>query len=108
MEEIRQISAIELKRRLDAGDQITLIDVRESSEKEIADIGGELMPVGRILEFVESIPRDHDVVVYCHFGGRSSAAIDALSSHHQFSNLINLAGGIGAWSKDVDSSVSEY
>jgi len=105
---VKSITPSELKSRLDAGEDLHLVDVREAFEKEIADIGGALIPKGEVLSKVDQIPRDKTVVVYCRSGGRSAAVIDALQSVHGFTNLVNLAGGVLRWSDEVDSSVTKY
>ena len=106
---MQQISAIELKARLDAGDDIQLIDVRQPNEYEFARIdGGKLIPLGEVLSRMGEIDDSRETVVYCKMGGRSAQAIDALTRHGFTGSLINLAGGITAWSNDVDGSVPKY
>ena len=97
------ISALELKDRLDKGEQIQLIDVREAYELEIAKIGGLHIPMNEILANVDKIPRDKMVVVYCRSGKRS-----ALEERFGFENLYNLDGGILEWQEDVDNDMERY
>ncbi|MBX7138816.1 MAG: rhodanese-like domain-containing protein [Oligoflexia bacterium] len=105
---MREITPLELKQRQQAGERITMIDVREAFEKEIADIGGVLIPKAEILNRQSEIPRDGIVVIYCRSGGRSSSAIKALQQQCGFTNLVNLSGGILRWSDEVDSSIEKY
>lgn len=102
------ISAIELKERLDKGEDIQLIDVREGYELEIATIGGLHIPMNEILSNVDKIPRDKTVVVYCRSGRRSASVISALEERFGFDNLYNLNGGILEWQEDVDNEMERY
>jgi adenylyltransferase/sulfurtransferase len=105
---IPQISPQELKQRLDRGDDIFLLDVREPHERDICNIGGELIPKATVAAHVAKIPRDKEVVVYCRSGGRSQAVAQELKSQHGFAQVLNLAGGMLRWSDDVDPSVTKY
>jgi len=105
---IRQISPKDLKKRLDAGEKIPLIDVREQAEREIATLGGELIPMDTVLDNLSKIPREGDVVIYCRSGGRSGQVVAGLQAHCGYTNLINLEGGILRWSDEVDDSVQKY
>ena len=105
---MKEITATELKQRLDNKENFQLIDVREPYEHEQVSIGGELIPVGSILNEVEKISKDKDVVIYCRSGSRSGAVIHELEKRHGFSNLINLKGGILAYARDLDNSLTPY
>jgi sulfur-carrier protein adenylyltransferase/sulfurtransferase len=104
---MKTIEPKELKAKLDAGEKLTLIDVREENEREICHIGGTLIPLAHVVERRAEIPQDLPVVVYCRSGGRSGRAIEALEGQG-FSNLYNLVGGVLRWSDEVDSSVVKY
>lgn len=106
--QVRQIAPKELKARLDTGEQITLIDVREESERQIASIGGDLIPMNTVLDNLARIPKDGVVVVYCRSGGRSGKVVSALQAQCGYSNLLNLDGGLLRWSDDVDPKVTKY
>jgi sulfur-carrier protein adenylyltransferase/sulfurtransferase len=97
---MEEITAIELKQRIDQGDDIQIIDVREPHEYEIA--------LGQVLNRMNEIDPDRETVVHCKMGGRSAKAIDALKRSGFPGKLVNLAGGITAWSNDVDPSVPKY
>jgi sulfur-carrier protein adenylyltransferase/sulfurtransferase len=106
---MEEITAIELKQRLDKGDDIQIIDVREPHEYEIGQIpNSKLIPLGQVLNRMNEIDPDRETVVHCKMGGRSAKAIDALKRSGFPGKLVNLAGGITAWSNDVDPSVPKY
>jgi adenylyltransferase/sulfurtransferase len=106
---MEEITATELKARLDNGDDIQIIDVREPHEYEIGQIpNSKLIPLGQVLTRMNEIDADRETVVHCKMGGRSAKAIDALQRSGFTGHLINLAGGITAWSNDVDPSVPKY
>ncbi|MBL4657630.1 MAG: ThiF family adenylyltransferase [Flavobacteriales bacterium] len=106
--EVKEITATELKSRLDQGEDIQIIDVRETNEFEMCNMGGELIPLGTIPDNAAKISKEKTVVVHCHHGVRSANAIMHLMQNDGFTNLLNLKGGIHAWSVEVDSSVSTY
>jgi molybdopterin/thiamine biosynthesis adenylyltransferase/rhodanese-related sulfurtransferase len=102
------ISAQDLKRRMDAGDSFTLIDVREQWENEAAQIkGARLIPLDELQTRLDEIPREGDIILHCHSGMRSQHAALVLQQAG-FTNVYNLEGGIDAWSRDVDPSVPRY
>jgi rhodanese-related sulfurtransferase len=105
---IPQITPTELKQRLDRGDDLFLLDVREPHEREICTIGGELIPKGEVGLHIDRLPRDKEIVVYCRSGGRSQAVAQELYINHGFRNVSNLSGGVLRWSDDVDPSVTKY
>jgi rhodanese-related sulfurtransferase len=103
------ISVTELKAKMDAGEKFRLIDVRQTSEYNLARIAGaELKPLGQIQQWARELPdRDEEIIVHCHHGMRSARACEYLS-HQGFTNLKNLTGGIAAWSQQVDPAVPQY
>jgi len=106
---MEEITATELKQRLDNGDDIQIIDVREPHEYEIGQIpNSKLIPLGQVLTRMNEIDPERETVVHCKMGGRSAKAIDALQRSGFTGKLKNLAGGITAWSNDVDPSVPKY
>jgi adenylyltransferase/sulfurtransferase len=103
------ITATELKQRLDQGEDIQIIDVREPHEYEIGQIpNSTLIPLGQVLNRMNEIDPARETVVHCKMGGRSAKAIDALQRSGFSGHLINLTGGITAWSNEVDPSVPKY
>jgi sulfur-carrier protein adenylyltransferase/sulfurtransferase len=106
---MQEITATELKRRMDAGEDIQLIDVRQPNEYAYAKIpGARLIPLGELMSRMDEIDDTKETVVHCHLGGRSARAIDALRRAGFKGNLLNLKGGITAWSDEVDPSVPKY
>ena len=105
---IPQITPQELKARLDRGDDLFLLDVREPHEREICNIGGELIPKDTVASNLNRLPQDKEIVVYCRSGGRSQRIAEELKFRHGFQNVANLAGGMLRWSDDVDPSVQKY
>lgn len=105
---VPEITVAELAQWRKNGVDYQLIDVREPYEFAIAEIGGELMPVGQISSFIPWISREKKVVIHCRSGVRSARAIRELQSIDTFDNLYNLKGGIIAWSQEIDPTVPQY
>src|ERR1043166_5160869 len=106
---MEEITATDMKQRLDKGDDIQIIDVREPHEYEIAKIpNSKLIPLGQVLNRMNEIDPDRETIVHCKMGGRSAKAIEALQRSGFQGHLINLKGGITAWSNEVDPSVPKY
>ncbi len=104
-----EITATELKRRLDEGDDIQIIDVREPDEYRTARLPDSIhIPLGQIVNRMSEIDATRETVVHCKMGGRSAKAIEALRRAGFQGQLTNLKGGITAWSNDVDPSVPKY
>lgn len=104
-----EISATELKQRLDSGDDIQIIDVREPDEVAIARLPNSIhIPLGQVVNRMSEIDPARETVVHCKMGGRSTRAIEALKRSGFTGNLVNLTGGINAWSNEVDPSVAKY
>jgi adenylyltransferase/sulfurtransferase len=105
---MQQITAVELKQRLDRGD-VDLVDVREPHEYAVAKIpGARLIPLATVVAERGQLNPARETVVMCRGGARSAKAIDDLRKAGYTGTLINLAGGITAWSNDVDPSVPKY
>ena len=104
-----EITATELKQRLDRGDDIQIIDVREPQEYAVARIPNSThIPLGQVLNRASEIDPARETVVHCKTGGRSARAIEALQRAGFQGKLLNLKGGITAWSNEVDPSVPKY
>jgi molybdopterin/thiamine biosynthesis adenylyltransferase/rhodanese-related sulfurtransferase len=107
-EGVPTISVRELKSRMDNKEPLTLIDVREPYEYEIARIdGSRLIPLGELETHLSELPRAGALVLQCHSGGRSEHATRLLQEAG-FENVFNLEGGIDAWSVEVDPAVPRY
>jgi len=106
---MEEITPTELKQRLDNGDDLQIIDVREDSEVAIGRIpNSKHIPLAQVLSRMDEIDPDRETVVHCKMGGRSARAIDALQRSGYKGKLLNLKGGIIGWSNDVDPSVPKY
>ena len=104
---IPQMTVKELKQRRDAGEDVFVLDVREPYEYQIAQIGGKLIPQNDVPQRLNEIPRDREVVVHCKSGGRSQRIAEFLKQSG-YSQVVNLAGGILAWSDQIDPKVQKY
>ena len=102
------ITVRELKDRLDKGDQVFLLDVREPHEFSMAKIeGSTLIPLGTLPQSLNQLDPADEIVALCHKGMRSADAVGFLLQQG-FSNVKNLVGGIDAWSVEIDHSVPRY
>jgi adenylyltransferase/sulfurtransferase len=104
---IPQITAVELKRRLDAGEDVFVLDVREPHEYQIVNIGAPLIPLGDLPNRLGELDPKREIVVHCKTGGRSQRAAELLQKSG-FKNVVNLAGGITGWATDVDPKLPKY
>jgi sulfur-carrier protein adenylyltransferase/sulfurtransferase len=106
---IPQISVQELKRRLDAKENVFVLDVREPHEYPIANLGAPLIPVGDLEKRVGELAaeKDRNIVVHCRSGARSQKAALILKNAG-FSHVENLAGGILAWADKIDPTMPKY
>jgi rhodanese-related sulfurtransferase len=108
-EQMPEITASELKQRLDHGDDLQIVDVREAFEVAIAQIPNTVhIPLGEVVSRMAEIDPTRETVVHCKGGVRSARAIEALKRSGFAGHLINLKGGIMAWSNDVDPTVPKY
>ncbi len=102
------ITVRELKERMDKGDKIFLLDVREPHEFSMAKIeGATLIPLGTLSGSLNQLDPNEEIVALCHKGMRSADATGFLLQQG-FSNVKNLIGGIEAWSVEIDHSVPRY
>jgi rhodanese-related sulfurtransferase len=105
---ITQCTVQQLQLRLENGDKLLLLDVREPNEFAFAHIQGSLhIPLRQLPERSQELDGDHDIVVLCHHGMRSQQACLFLEQYG-FDRLYNLKGGIDAWSATCDPSVPRY
>ena len=103
---MNEITPTELKQRLDNGEDIQIVDVREDSEVAISKLPHSIhIPLAQVLNRMNEIDPNRETVVHCKMGGRSARAIDALQRSGFTGNLSNLKGGIIAWSNEVDRDV---
>jgi sulfur-carrier protein adenylyltransferase/sulfurtransferase len=103
-----EISPVELKRRLDAGEDLFILDVREPNEYQINRIpGSTLIPLGELPRRYQELPRDREIIAQCKMGGRSAKAMEYLKTVG-FTSVKNLRGGILEWIDKVDPSQPKY
>jgi adenylyltransferase/sulfurtransferase len=108
--EVPELTPEQLKQRIDTGEPLTLLDVREAFEWDIANLaasGATLVPLGDLADRMGELDPDADVVVYCRTGGRSLAAARHLRAHG-FTRVWNLKGGINGWAAEVDPELPTY
>jgi molybdopterin/thiamine biosynthesis adenylyltransferase/rhodanese-related sulfurtransferase len=104
---IPEITPRELKARLDKGEDIYVLDVREPHEYQICNINGHLIPLGELPQRVHELDSSKEIVAHCKSGKRSAQAVEFLRGAG-FKKIQNLKGGILAWSDEVDPSVPKY
>ncbi|MEM0996583.1 MAG: molybdopterin-synthase adenylyltransferase MoeB [Bacteroidota bacterium] len=107
-EAVPEVSVTEFAEWKTQGVPYQLIDVREPYEFDIANIGGELIPKGKVVEHLDAIARDKKVVVHCRSGKRSADVIRELQSAYGYDNLVNLKGGILAYADEIDPALAKY
>lgn len=106
--QVRSLSVYDLKARMDAGAHPVIVDVREPHEWEISALEGSLrIPKGQVVARAAEIPREGEVIIQCKTGVRSRDAI-ILLQEMGYTNLLNLAGGINAWAREIDRSLPTY
>ncbi|MDA0671211.1 MAG: rhodanese-like domain-containing protein [Bacteroidetes bacterium] len=106
---MKEINVDELKKKLDAKEDVFVLDVREQHEYELSNIGAELIPLDQLSERVDEIEQHKlkEVIVMCRSGGRSARACQVLQGEG-FENVTNLAGGINAWAREIDPTLPVY
>src|SRR5262245_31213511 len=104
---VPEIQPGELKQRMERGDDLFILDVREPHEYQICNLGGHLIPLGDLPKRVHELDSSREIVAHCKMGGRSAKAVDFLRQAG-FKKVWNLAGGINAWSEKVDPKVPKY
>ena len=96
------ISTVELQQKLNDKEDLVLIDVREPWEHADFNIGGLLIPIDTLFDNLDQLERDKPVIFYCQKGIRSQIAIQRLYHRFNFTNLVNLTGGMDAWKKEFN------
>ena len=104
---VPEITPRELKARQERGDELFILDVREPHEYQICNLGGHLIPLGELPRRVHELDSRHEIVAHCRSGKRSAQAVDFLRKAG-FRKVVNLKGGMLAWSDEVDSSIPKY
>ena len=107
MTPVKQMQPLELKKKIDSGEDIFLLDVREDWEFSLAAIeGSENFPMAEVVDRQQEFAFEEKIVVICHYGERSQLAAQELTKCGF--NVYNLTGGIDAWSQVVDNGVPRY
>jgi sulfur-carrier protein adenylyltransferase/sulfurtransferase len=105
---MESVTVEELKARLDRGEELVLLDVREPAEWELCRLpGATLIPLGELPRRFGELDRERETVVMCHHGVRSQWAIGLLA-RQGFAKLLNLTGGLHAWAVRVDPTMARY
>jgi len=105
--QVPEITPRELKSRLDRGDDLFILDVREPHEFQICNLKGHLIPLGELPRRVHELDTSREIIAHCRSGKRSAEAVDFLRKAG-FRKILNLKGGILAWSDEVDPSMPKY
>lgn len=103
-----KITVEELKHKVDNGEKIFLLDVREEYETHIANIGGYHIPFGELQFRLGELKKDDEIIVYCRSGKRSHIAVNYLRDVAGFSKVKNLIGGILEWADKIDNQITKY
>ena len=104
---VQEITVKELKQKMDDGEPINVLDVREPHEYEVANIGVKLVPLGELPRRLAEFDQNENFAIHCKTGGRSAKAVKLLQDAG-FTNVYNVKGGITAWSEEIDPSVPKY
>ncbi|MGV8877669.1 MAG: rhodanese-like domain-containing protein [Sphingobacteriaceae bacterium] len=104
---MREITVQELKQKIDHQEDFQLIDVRETFEYEVSNLGGESIPLAGIAIEADKIAKDKPVIVQCRSGARSASAVMQLE-RLGYENVYNLKGGILAWAAAFDHTMKVY
>lgn len=107
IDEKTEITVEQLKKRLDCGDNIFILDVREPHEYEIVNLGALLIPLSDLPKRFRELDLSKEIIVYCKSGGRSARAAEFLRKN-SFERVKNLVGGIDAWAGRIDNSLPRY
>jgi rhodanese-related sulfurtransferase len=107
--QVQEITVQELNDRLQKGEKINLLDVREQFEFDMVNLDGKLIPLGELEERVDEIValKDQEIIIHCRSGARSAEACRILA-HYGFMNTKNLVGGINRWSMLIDPTMPVY
>ncbi len=103
-----EITPQELKQKLDENDSVFLLDVREQSEYDIVHLeNAQLIPLNTLPQYIDRLPPDQEIVVYCHHGQRSLYAT-AYLHQNGYTEAMNLIGGIDQWTTEIDTTLRRY
>jgi len=101
------IEVEELKRRLDAGEEVFILDVRQPHEYQICNLNGHLIPLSELAQRMQELDSSREIVAHCRSGQRSASAVELLRAAG-FQRVRNLTGGILAWAERIDPKMPRY
>jgi molybdopterin/thiamine biosynthesis adenylyltransferase/rhodanese-related sulfurtransferase len=104
---VPEITVQDLKQKLDNGEDVNVLDVRERHEYEVANLGVRLIPLGELPQRLAELDQDESFAIHCKTGGRSAKAVKLLQDAG-FQHVYNVKGGITAWSEEIDPSIPKY
>ncbi|MCA1728124.1 MAG: molybdopterin-synthase adenylyltransferase MoeB [Actinobacteria bacterium] len=104
---VPEITVQDLKQKLDNGEDVNVLDVRERHEYEVANLGVKLIPLGELPQRLAELDQDESFAIHCKTGGRSAKAVKLLQDAG-FQHVYNVKGGITAWSEEIDPSIPKY
>ncbi len=100
---MKPITVFELKRRMDAGERMQIIDIRDHDDHRSCHIPGSVcIPRTEIFDHISRIAKEIPVVIYCRYGTKAPSVAAALETEHSVRNLLLLEDGIYAWAKEID------
>lgn len=102
------ITPKELKEKLDRGDDFLLLDIRESYEQEICNIGGIQIPMAEVIGRIKELDLNREIVVMCRSGRRAGALVNLLIEEYKVNTVSMLEGGILAWIDQIDPRMEKY
>lgn len=102
---MNEVTVAQLKEMMDNNEDFQLIDVRETYEYEVSNLGGELIPISSITSNIDKISKEKPVVIHCRTGGRSGQVVMFLMQQYGYTNVYNLRGGISAWAMHFDPTM---
>jgi rhodanese-related sulfurtransferase len=107
--EVKEINVNDLNERIQKGDKINLLDVREQFEYDMVHLNGKLIPLGQLESRLSEIEtwKEEEVIIHCRSGARSAEACRILM-RHGFKNPVNVQGGINRWAMLIDPSLPIY
>jgi monothiol glutaredoxin len=104
---VQEMTVTDLKELLDSEEQVRLYDVRTEAEREICTIDGAVLLTQEVADAIAELPKETKLVFHCHHGGRSFQAASYFLQMG-FPNVVNVTGGINAWSLTIDPTVARY
>ena len=100
---MRKITVFALKKKLDEGEHLQIVDIRERAEYNVCHIPGAVcLPKKEIFDHLNQIAREMPVVMYCRYGAKTPPVVITLENDHKMKNIISLEDGIYAWAKEID------